>query len=81
MNSSGPSNARIRGARADALEDVRVGAGARGQPVLAREADGLVVVALEQEPRVVDLEHVDLVQVPVERRRERDRVHAVEGVG
>ena len=65
----------------DALEHVSVRAGTHRQVVLAGEAERLVVVGLEQEPGVVDLEHVDLRQVPVERRRVGDRVAAVEGVG
>ena len=81
-NSSGPSNARIRSAPVPTPWSTCASEPApAGQPVLAREAERLVVVALEQQPRVVDLEHVDLVQVPVQRRRERDRVHAVERVG
>src|SRR4249919_195955 len=47
----------------DALEHVGVGAGAHLQAVLACEAQRLLVVGLEEEPRVVDLEHVDLRQV------------------
>ena len=66
---------------ADPLEHVRVGAGAHRQVVLAREAERLVVEALEQEPRVVDLEDVDVGEVPVQRARVGDRVHPVEGVG
>jgi hypothetical protein len=50
---------------ADALKHVRVGARAGGEVVLARKAHGLVVVCLEEQPRVVDLEHVDLREVPV----------------
>ena len=49
--------------------------------VLAGEAERLVVVGLEQEAGVVDLEDVDLAEVPVERGRVGDRVHAVEGMG
>ena len=59
---------------------MRVGAGAHRQVVLAGEAKRLVVVRLEEEARVVDLEHVDLGQVAMERRRVGDRVAAVEGV-
>ena len=63
---------RLEGAHADAARCRRPGA--RGRPsrprrqvVLAREAQRLVVVALEEEARVVHLEHVDLGQVPVQR--------------
>ena len=81
-NSSGPTKARIRNAPgAHPLEDVRVGARARRQAVFPREAGRFLVVALEEQPGVVDLEDVDLVQVPVHGGRERDRVHPVERVG
>ena len=65
----------------DALEHVRVRAGSLEQPVLAREAKRLVVEGVAKEPRVVDLEHVDLGQVAMDRRRVGDRVEAVERVG
>ena len=60
------------------LQDVRVGARAHRQVVLAGEPERLVVERLEQEPRVVDLEHVDVREVPVERPRVGNRVQAVE---
>src|SRR5919108_687455 len=66
---------------AESLEHVRVGAGAHRQVVLRREPQRLVVVGLEEQPRVVDLEDVDVGEVPLERRRVGDRVQAVEGVG
>ncbi len=53
-------------AGADSLEHVRVGACPHREVVLPGEAKRLVVLGLEQEPRVVDLEHVDIGQVPVE---------------
>ena len=59
---------------------MRVRAGAHRQVVLACEAEGLVVVGLEEQARVVDLEDVDVREVVVQRRRIRDRVHAVERV-
>jgi hypothetical protein len=58
-----------------------VRAGPHRQVVLAREAQRLVVEAVEEEACVVDLEHVDLGQMTVQRRRVRDRVQSVEGVG
>jgi hypothetical protein len=54
-----------------ALEDV----------VLPREAERLVVVRLHQQSRVVDLEHVDLREVTMQRLRVRNRVTAIERVG
>ena len=61
---------------------MRVRAGAHRQVVLAREPERLVVERLSRmQPRVVDLEHVDVGEVAVERARVRDRVHPVEGVG
>src|ERR687891_1603334 len=63
---------------AHSLENVRVGPGAHGQVVLAREAERLVVEAFEEQTGVVDLEDVDLRQVPVERGRVGDRMQAVE---
>ena len=68
-------------ARADALEDVRVGSGALEQAVLAREAQRLVVERVAEEAGVEDLEHVDLGEVAVEGGGIRDRVQAVEGMG
>ena len=80
-NSSGSRNARIRKRPgADSLQHVGVGAGAHRQVVLAREAERLVVVGLEEEPRVVDLEHVDVGEVAVQRARVGDRVQPVERV-
>ena len=80
-NSSGPSKRRMRTAPvADALEHVRVGACALEQPVLAGEAERLVVERVAQQARVEDLEHVDLREMPVQRRGVGDRVHAVERV-
>ncbi len=61
--------AHAQTARADALQDVRVRARAHRQVVLAREAQRLVVEGLEQEPRVVDLEDVDVGEMPVQRLR------------
>ena len=52
-------------AGADAEQHVRVGAGAHRQVVLAGEAQRLVVERLKQQARVVDLEHVDVGEVPV----------------
>ena len=66
---------------ADPREDVRVRACAREQPVLAREAERLVVVGLEQQPGVVDLEDVDLGKMPVQRLRIGDRVRRSKGCG
>ena len=60
---------------------MRVRAGAHRQVVLAREAERLVVVGLEEQPGVVDLEDVDVGQMAMEGRGVRDRVQAVEGVG
>ena len=81
-NSSGPSNLRMRTTPVpSALQDVRVRACALQQPVLAGEPKRLVIEGVAQEPRVVDLEDVDLRQVPVQRRRVGDRVQAVEGMG
>ena len=78
-NSSRPvERAHPERAGADALQHVRVRAGAHRQVVLAREAQRLVVVRLEEQPRVVDLEDVDLGEVAVQRRGVGDRVHAVE---
>ena len=80
-NSSGPSKRRMRRApvptpwRTCASEP----APARS-PYFPREPDGLVVVRVEQESRVVDLEHVDLRKVTVQGSRRRDRVHPVERV-
>ena len=51
------------------------------EAVLAREAQRLVVEGVAEEPRVVDLEDVDLREMAMERRRVGDRVEAVEGVG
>jgi hypothetical protein len=42
-----------------------VGAGARRQVVLPREPERLLVVRLEEEAGVVDLEDVDVRQVPL----------------
>src|SRR5918998_3352878 len=58
----------------ETLEDVRVGPRAHRQVVFPREAERLVVVALEEEPRVVDLEDVYLGEMAVQRSRARDRV-------
>ena len=55
-------------AGADALKHVGVRAGAGKQPVLSREANGLVVVRVEEQTGVVHLEHVQLGEVAVERR-------------
>src|SRR5262249_56186740 len=41
----------------------------------------LVVLRVEQQARVVDLEDVDVGEVPMKRLRLRDRVHAVERMG
>ena len=59
---------------------MRVGARAHRQVVLAREAERLVVLRVEEQTRVVHLEDVDVREVSVECLRLRDRVHAVEGV-
>src|SRR6187397_680542 len=64
-----------------ALEHVGVRARAHLQAVFAREAQRLLVVRLEQQARVVDLEHVDLRQVALDRRGIGNGVDAVEGVG
>ena len=58
-----------------------VRAGAHRQVVLARKAERLVVVGLEEQAGVVDLEDVDVRQMAVEGGGVRDRVQAVEGVG
>ena len=80
-NSSGPvESPHAHGARADSLEDVCVGACALEQAVLAREAQRLVVERVAEQPRVVDLEDVDLRDVAVQRRRVGDRVETVERV-
>ena len=50
------------------------------QVVLAGEAHGLVVVALKEQARVVNLEDVDVGEVLVQRRRVRDGVQPVERV-
>ena len=73
--------AHAQAAGPDPLQHVRVRARAHRQVVLAREAQRLVVVLLEKEPGVVDLEHVDVGQVAVDRLRIGDRVHPVERVG
>src|ERR687892_1896092 len=62
---------------ADALQDVGVGSCACCQVVFPREAQRLVVEALEQQASVVDLEHVDLREVPVECGGVRNRVQPV----
>src|SRR5437667_8978767 len=59
---------------------MRVRTGTRREVVLAREAQRFVVVALEEQAGVVDLEDIDLRQVPVERRGVWDRMQAVERV-
>ena len=51
------------------------------EPVLPREAQRLVVEGVAEEPRVVDLEDVDLGEVAMERRRVGYGVHAIERVG
>src|SRR6266508_440288 len=61
-------------ARAHSLEDVGVGAGSHRQVVLAGETERLVVEPFEQEPGVVDLEHVDLGEMPMESPGVGDRV-------
>ena len=81
-NSSGPSNRRIRTTPVPTpCKHVGVGAGALQESVLPCEAERLVVEGVAEETRVVDLEDVDLGEVPVERRRVGNRVHAVERVG
>ena len=82
MNSSGPSNARMRTAPVPTPGSTCASEPAPGdEVVLAREAQGLVVVGLEEQARVVHLEDVDLAEMTVERLRVGNRVQAVEGVG
>ena len=52
-----------------------------GQVVLASEAQRFLVVGLEEEAGVVDLEHVDLGEVVLQRRGLGDRVQPVERMG
>jgi hypothetical protein len=60
---------------------MRVGARTHRQVVLAREAQRLGVERLAEQARVVDLEDVDVGEVPVKRARVGDRMPAVERVG
>ena len=66
---------------AQPLGDVAVGAGAGDDPVLAGEALGLLVEGGERDPRVEDLEHVDLLDDVEQVLVVGHRVEAVEGMG